>query len=492
MHALIFATFLIQPTAFAPAHFSAQPQEISQDPAVDPKAEYEKRKKEAAGDVDKLWALYDWCGAYGMKAESRSALRAIIKLEEGNRKARELLGHIEYDGKWFDSQKKVDDFKQKQLEAEAKASGKVIHKGELVDPADLPFLQKGLIRDASGKWVDLESQKKLAEGWVRQDLTWIPPAEKENIGKGLWKCGDKWLSIAEADSYHSEVGSWWVIASERFVIYSTCPRKVTEQALDQCEVAYRDLMRIYGTVPSLAVPVVLLNSTDQYGLFARGEAGNTHPDPNGRSSAHGAFMAESYTDFLSAGQTLPGIAYWDSSSKDGSLWGPIFVRHAAGQSFGEALDPSPKAVAKLLKGEGANSYGEAFWAEKQIPQWFRYGAATYVSRYAANPRAAAGEDPYTNRAWSVSNITRVGGLDPLDRVFKFEIGPTNPDESSKLINESGLLLAFALDGKCVDVQTRLGALKEAIKNKKDIGTAGQALADELKKNESKLRTFAAL
>jgi hypothetical protein len=164
-----------------------------QNPPGDAKAEYEKRKKEAEGNSELLWKLHEWCEAYGMKNEARSTLRAILKLEPGDRKAHELLGHVEHEGKWHDNAKKLEEYKAKQLEAEAKATGKAIYKGELVDPADLEFLQKGMVKDASGKWIDAEMQKKIAEGWVRQDLTWVPPAEAENIAKGLWKCGEKWF-----------------------------------------------------------------------------------------------------------------------------------------------------------------------------------------------------------------------------------------------------------------------------------------------------------
>jgi hypothetical protein len=308
----------------------------------------------------------------------------------------------------------------------------------------------------------------------------------------LWKCGEKWLSLEDANRYHSEVGRWWIIANERFIIYSTCDRKHTELALEHCERAYRDLMRVFGKTPAQAVPVIVLNSTDQYGMFARAELGNQQPEVRGMSSAHGSFMAESYIEFLGSGQTLPGVAYWDASNEAGARFGEMFVRHAAGQSFAEALDPSPKAVAKLLKAEGINSFGEAFWNEKQIPAWFRYGAAVYAERYALDSTVAVGGNQAYRREWSVTNITNKGGLDPLDRIFKFEVSVDKLDAAMKLYNEAGLLVAFALDGKCAEVQAKLGALKEAIKTNKDISKAGLALAEEIKKNEAKLRTFAGL
>ena len=61
-----------------------------------------------------------------------------------------------------------------------------------------------------------------------------------------------------------------------------------------------------------------------------------------------------------------------------------------------------------------------------------------------------------------------------------------------IINEAGLLVAFVLDGKCAEVIAKLGALKEALKTNKEVSKAGLALAEEIKKNEAKLRQFAQL
>src|SRR5690349_4515038 len=152
MHAQILplvmvATILQLPALAEPAARNELEPACAQDPAANPKAEYEKRKKEAEGSVEKLWKLYDWCEASGLKNESRSTLRSILKLDPDEKQAHELLGHVFFDGKWFDSDKKVDEYKKKQLEAEAKASGKVVYKGALVDPADVPFLEKGMTKD---------------------------------------------------------------------------------------------------------------------------------------------------------------------------------------------------------------------------------------------------------------------------------------------------------------------------------------------------------
>src|SRR5262245_59519423 len=43
--------------------------------------EFERRKKEAGNDVDKLWDVYKWCKDKKKDPEGRQILRAILKLE---------------------------------------------------------------------------------------------------------------------------------------------------------------------------------------------------------------------------------------------------------------------------------------------------------------------------------------------------------------------------------------------------------------------------
>ncbi len=80
------------------------------------KTEFDKRLKEAEGSVVKLWEVHAWCDAQGRDKEGCTVLRAIIKLDDTQRKAHELLGELEFEGKWFAYEKKLEEFKKKRLE----------------------------------------------------------------------------------------------------------------------------------------------------------------------------------------------------------------------------------------------------------------------------------------------------------------------------------------------------------------------------------------
>jgi hypothetical protein len=460
----------------------------AQDP--DPKAEYKARREVAEGDPEALWKLHEWCTAYNFKAESNSCLRAIIKLEPDHKQARAALGHVYYDDRWFTSEQKLKQYKQEQLELEAKRTGKVIHEGKLIDPEELKLIEAGLVK-VDGRWINAEEAKKIEAGWVLQDTTWIPPGEVANVEQGLWKCGDQWLDAEEADRYHGEIGRWWQIPTEHFVLYSTCSRETSQAALNTMEHSYRQFARAFGRSPAQAVPVLLLNSTDQYGRFGAGDAGIENPDPGGLSSVHGAFFADGWIEVALERESGAGVAYWDASTEGGSRFGEMFARHAAAQSIAEALDPSPRTMENWRKGRRGSSSPDDFWAEKSMPRWFRYGVAAYVERYMPDSLVAAGGDPDWRRAWSVSNIARAGGLDSLDEIFEFDISVDNRN-SAKLINEAGLIVAFILDGKCPPVINQHGALKVALKEGKpaDVTKATKGLVEEIKDNEAKLRAFA--
>lgn len=453
----------------------------------DKKAEFEKKLQEAEGNVTKLWKLHEWCQAYALDKDARTVLRKILKLDDTDRKAHELLGEIEYDGKWFPSQKKLDEYKQKKLEDEAKKAGKVLYKGEIVEPADLPFLEKGMKKLEDGRWVTAEEHKRISEGWLRQDLEWISPEEAPNMDKGLWKCGDKWLSEADANAYHANLNQPWRIPNARFWLYSTCTRDMAIKAMDECDRAYTQLNRVLGRLPKGVVPVLVLNGSAQYNEFA----GTQGVELRGFSSLHGATIGEIWEPPLREGLTSAGYCYFDLSNDKDKAFSPMYVRHAAAQSILEALDPSPKMLAAIVARK-PNLDAADWWKEKQLPEWFRYGVCVYIERYIVDQFVNPGGDAYWMRKWSIENITNKGGIDSLDQIFAASFSLDDVGKSQKLMNQLGLLIAFAVDGKCDPVTKEHQAFKEAFKNGKDVKPSLKALETAIRKNESALRVFAGI
>jgi hypothetical protein len=276
-------------------------------------------------------------------------------------------------------------------------------------------------------------------------------------------------------------------------VYTTLPRDVALKARDEIDATFRDLTKIYGVTPSAPLNVMVLRSGEQYGAFAGGSPnGWPSTDALGLSSVHGAFFADGLINYDQRKWNGAGAGYWDFSSADGAQFGKTFARHAAGQSFGEYVDPSPKAIAKFEASTQAEFPIEAFYGEKKLPRWFRYGAAAYVERYYIDPFVGADGNKFRMRDWSISNIARAGGLDSLTAIFAMSVGPDNADASAKLINESGLLVSFIVDGQCPPVIEAHGAVKAAMRAGEDASKAFKALEKALEQNLDKLRTYADL
>jgi hypothetical protein len=93
--------------------------------------------------------------------------------------------------------------------------------------------------------------------------------------------------------------------------------------------------------------------------------------------------------------------------------------------------------------------------------------------------------------WSAENIKTKGGLDPISSILEFAIGPDN-DNTIKLVNEAGLLVAYCVDGKNVEVTKQWHAVFEALRAQGDVETALKALRKTLLQSEAEIRAFAKL
>lgn len=485
---LLICTLLFGLAPEAPVHPILEPSAVEVS-LQDPADEFERRFEAAGEDVEELWKVYSYCDSYGLGREGKKVLREIIKLDPDHKEARAASGHIYYDGEWFKSEKKLEAHKKEQLAKEAKAKGWVRYKDTWAHPDDIAKLQAGMVRDENGRWVSAEDHQRMKDGWVRHDLGWIPPEEVAEAEAGKFKCGDTWKSLEDANRYHSLPSRPWEIPSEsgRFHIYTTVDRELALEAIKEAESTVRDLVRIFGKTPEVPMPFAVMKSSGQYGTFAAGDQAFGVPptEVRGWSSIHGAYFGEVW---FHGGMNLVGggVAYWDKEDKNANRFGPFFTRHAAALSFVEALDPSPKAIAAFHKKKELNV--EDFLKEKKLPDWMRYGAATYVERYRQDN--TPGADAQALRKWSVSNILRTGSLDPVKRMIAMNLTVDDLDGSSKLLNESGLLVAFMLDGENTGVKTKHAAFKAAFASGDDFTDQLAELEKALEAAGDDLKAFA--
>ncbi len=462
-------------------------------PAPDP--DYQRRLAEAGGAVEDLWALYEWCRSNDREEKAAAVLRRLLQTDPEHAAAREALGHRRFLDRWFTSDATLERFRRRQDEKAALARGHVKHKGIWMHPDERRLVNKGRVKDhETGQWLTVAERRRLAEGWVRQDLEWIPPEDAGRVDEGRWLVDGEWLDLAQANLRHARIDSMWRIPGPDVLLYSAADREVSLRAMAEMGRAIEDLNRVFGAEPMLPLPVAVLRDEEQYDQFAFG-------DPDGRRPAthtgrlqliHSAFFSESWFPLVDGKREYRGMGacYWDALAPNGDLYGVHAARLAVGLSYVDALDPSPKAVRKAVSGGMEPDYYAAFREEKVLPAWLRYGGPVYAERYFHDERVAAGQDPWWPRKWSLDNLERLGGLRPLREVFEGRLDPDDREGGMRLLLEAGLVVAFVVDGECAPVVEAHTKLKRALASGKvGAGHVG-GLTKALLEHEAELRTFA--
>jgi poly(3-hydroxybutyrate) depolymerase len=461
-----------------------------------PDIEFAGRLAAAGEDPDLLWQLARWCWENERVPAGTRTLEKLLRIDPEHAEARKALGHVRGFERWFPSQDALDRFAVSQDEAVARSRGYVQQRSMWINPGDRTPFSKGLTKDTfTGQWLGLDETKRLAGGWARQDLDWIEPTEAGQVDLGLWRVDGEWLELADAERRHASVERMWSIPGPEIQLHTTVERNVAARAAGHMQRALDDLRKVFGVEPTLPLDVALLHDEEQYDLFAFGAPdGRRRPTHAARlHTVHMAFFAESWFGNLDGKPIFRGmgVGYWDAHVPDGDAYGVHSARLATGLSYVEAIDPSPKAVRKVARAEPTAEYLEAYRAEKRLPEWLRRGGAVYAERYFEDATVGEGGDRWWARRWSLANLRERGGLRPLGEVLSLQLDPEKRDDSLKLLIESGLLVAFAVDGGCAPVAQAHAELRRVLAEGSSPTKAVAALEEALRANEDALRAFAA-
>jgi hypothetical protein len=467
----------------------------------------------AGKDVAKLLELARSWSSAGDERAACAAWSRVLDLDAQNEEAHKGLRHHAYAGRWFETYGALYRHRREEEQRMLAEKGLVRFRDGWVPEADLRYVALGFDKDADGAWCNpatlarLQREKELvAQGWQQQDLTWVPPAEFDSWRKGLWKCGDRWLDKAAANAHHAQLASWWEVPGEHFVVCSTLDRDSVDWAKWYADQTYRDLVRIFGVEPGREPStldllgtardkptVVVLADMDQYNAFAAGstEERRAPTELEGFSSLHYAFFASTWFEPRDGAATHRGcgVAFWARNDTRLAGYGQHAIRHAAAQSYIEAIDPSFGAVG--ASGGNVNAFqNAAFWNEKRIPRWLRYGAASYCERYFIDDSGKNTGDTRWARKWGFANLEGAGGVGSLETLFAFGLTLDDIPASTKLIHDAGAVVAYLLDGGDAKVVAAHEALRRALAEGADTSKSVEALHKALLASERELRKFA--
>jgi len=463
--------------------------------AAEPDAKFEEQWAAAGERVPDLWQLHEWCASTQRVAEDARVLRRLLRLAPDHEGARAALGQFGAAGQWFPSQAAFERFQRSQREDVAKAKGLVLQGTRWIHRDERARAVEGAEKDfATGQWLSAVELRHLREGWLRQDLLWIEPADAAHVDAGLWLVGGDWLDLATADRRHAALDAMWLVPSREVLLHSTAERAVALRALEHMGRAVDDLNKVFGGEPALPLDVCLLRDEEQYDRLAFG-------DPDGRRAAtetarmhlvESAYFAESWFA-RERGKSVfrgMGVTYWDPLAPNGDAYGVHAARLAVGLAYVEALDPSPKAVKKALGAGARDDYHESYEAEKLLPAWLRWGGAVYAQRFFQDASVGPDGDAWWARTWSLDTLKQRGGLRPLAEVLAFRVNPDDRDDALKLLLEAGVLVSFVVDGGCAPVTAAHAELKRALAAGSAKKAQGEALAAALSANEAALRAYA--
>ena len=250
----------------------------------------ERASKVDPTDLDSVFDLVNWCFQNNLESKARKNLRAILKLDPNNEKARKLLGYVSYKGKWF-TQKELDAFKKREEREEKLAQGLVEYKGQWISKEEVEKIKSGMVK-YKGEWVTPEEKERMEKNLVKYEGQWLPKEDVEKMKQGLFKVGDQWVDKKEANRIHADWEDPWVLKSDHIFLKTNKDYDFAQSVLAEAERTYRDMKSLVGVEPNLKdslITLYMVGSMEEYNTM-----GNAIGDE--KSSNYPVFYVEETED----------------------------------------------------------------------------------------------------------------------------------------------------------------------------------------------------
>jgi len=402
------------------------------------KRELKKLERSAKKDPDELLAAANWAREHDLEKEATQILQKILKLDPDHVGANEALGNELVDGKWIDKAD-AEARREKELEAKYAAQGFEKVDGIWVEAEHVDDAKKGIYHDG-GETVTHDEKKALQGGWVRHPRLGILIRERylEKAKEGYFPLGDgKWGDLKEADQFHADIETPWILRSHYATIISTINLEKLEELATEVSRGFEIVQPVLGhaVIPPAKRPVILIARTQsEYQNYGSALGDGT--------DVAGAFLIRDEARFKIQFQGEVRGAVCENHKE----WGTRYLHHAAAISYVNAL---------------AETSGS------DLPLWFVHGVGSLASRFEKDSDAG----------WFGKQHVAKGGVHNLKSFFKgYDLnGNQSATDVAYNIFQAGLVLSYAMKGGNQEATNALLEVTNALSGKG--GNASKAVSD---------------
>ncbi len=421
------------------------------------KAELKKElqaREATALDAEALMQLADWAKTKELLSDQKRLLNKVLKLQPEHEGAMKALGYVLFEGKWTE-ESKAQQLQQRKEEELLRQKGMEKVDSVWVDKAEVADAQKGIYHH-EGEVVAREDKIAFVAGKVRHPTTGelIAADDLEKANAALFPAeGGKWVTAAEADSYHADIRHPWAWRTFYGTVLTTLPIEKIDEIKGVVDGSVDTLKPLFGgrmPHPAQRPVIVVCATTDEYRQLGT-QIGAEH-------STYGAFLAQEGATLENVElRTRPAVANWGGPEG----WGPYYVRHAVGLAY----------VNALLAEHGA-----------QVPYWLVCGVASLAERHYT---------PEVSRFFGQQHLAKGGVKGLKDWFADFEISADVPTtELDYNVYQAGLLLAFCMNGGDKEATNAVQEFTASLDaDKKAIEKAAQKLERVLMSKEEEVRSF---
>lgn len=415
------STYLSLVLAVLPAPLMAQS-------AAQLKKELRSKEQAAKKDPEALFEAGKWAQAKALDADARRLFEKVLKIAPDHAGANEALGNELVEGKWLPT-KEAEQARLKAKAAEFAAQGFVEVDGVWVAPDHVDDAKRGVFHH-DDEIVTRQEKVAFLQGMVRHPETGqlIDAKFLEQAKGGYFPIdGGRWVDLAEADKYHSDISRPWIIRYAYGSLVSSLPLKKLQELKPMAEQGHEKVAPLFGgrvVAPALRPVVIVAKTEADYRTYGT-ELGDG-------SDAAGSFLMRPEARFKVPLQGEVRAAVCDNH-KD---WGQRYVRHSAAMAYANAI----------AEQDGV-----------QLPLWFLEGVGSYTSRF----------DNDGDAGWFGKQHVAKGGVGNIKAFFAgFAIsGEMESKDIAFNIFQAGLLLSYATRGGDKEVTAAMEAVTEALSGK---------------------------